>query len=298
MGGPTHDNRSTIGPIITAALIATVLLVTEQPRRSTAGEIDEQPSSVRQELVNRWDLNGDGRIDESEAELARSRMRLERAELRDRTSRRSGDFDPLTGRARGTGDAATDGMAAGKRPGASDGLILLRGRPATNDEEPLDASTHVMPGTGKSPGSKPGTAPRGAPQPGVAQSGPSRAGQLNAGRPRAAGPGGEQPGATRPPIATGGSRAGAPSARPGYGGSGPRVDLNAGRLPAGLPASRGLPPRGGFVPARPANAPLTTAAPTTAAPTTAAPRPGMRPTAPQPTLVPRSRVSAEDIGGP
>ena len=210
MGRPPHDNRSTIGPTIAAATIAAALLATGRTHRSTAQEFDGPPSSVRQELVNRWDLNGDGRIDESEAEVARSRMRVERAELRERSSQRYGRFDPLTGRARGTGDAATEGMAAGEGPGVSDGLILLPGRPAAIDEEPRNASTTVMPGTGKTSGGKPGTAPRGAPQPGGAQAGPSRAGQLNAGRPRVAGPGGEQPGATRPPIATGGSRAGAP----------------------------------------------------------------------------------------
>jgi hypothetical protein len=49
-------------------------------------------------------------------------------------------------------------------------------------------------------------------------------------------------------VVTGGARAGAP-ARPGYGAAGPKPDLNAGRLPTGLPGRRpAAPASGGLLP--------------------------------------------------
>jgi hypothetical protein len=50
----------------------------------------------REELMRRFDLNADGRVDEAEAEMARSRMRRDRADIM-----RNSSIDPLTGRPRG-----------------------------------------------------------------------------------------------------------------------------------------------------------------------------------------------------
>jgi len=76
MGRPTHDNRSTIGPTIAAATIAAALLATGRTHRSTAQEFDGPPSSVRQELVNRWDLNGDGRPDIAVSDIGEHSMEI------------------------------------------------------------------------------------------------------------------------------------------------------------------------------------------------------------------------------
>jgi hypothetical protein len=53
---------------------------------------------------------------------------------------------------------------------------------------------------------------------------------------------------------TGGVRAGAPAVRPGYGATGAGTDLNAGRLPGGLPSAQGHPAQGSAT-VRPLNRP-------------------------------------------
>lgn len=84
--------------------------------------------------------------------------------------------------------------------------------------------------------------------------------------------------AVRPGSVTGGVRAGAPAARSGYGSLVPKPDLNAGLPRPVLSGTRGGLPRGGFLP-------------TVRSP--ALPRPG----SPAPPPAPRSRVSADEIGG-
>ena len=91
-------------------------------------------------------------------------------------------------------------------------------------------------------------------------------------------------------VAPRGTRAGAPAVRPGYGAAGPKVDLNAGRLPGGLPPSRGLPPQGGRMPSRSATAPLS--GPQGGRPT------GRTALPPRSSATPTPRISAEEIGGP
>jgi hypothetical protein len=73
-------------------------------------------------------------------------------------------------------------------------------------------------------------------------------------------------------MVTGGVRAGAPAARPGYGAVGAKNDLNAGRRPATPPRSTGTPVR-------------------------TPPGAARQPAAPAPTIVPAPRISAEEIGG-
>lgn len=62
--------------------------------RSTS--VPDSPRKTREELIREWDINSDGKIDIGEAEVAASRMRLERASIRLNTG-----FDPVTGRPRG-----------------------------------------------------------------------------------------------------------------------------------------------------------------------------------------------------
>ena len=112
-----------VAPVLAAIPVATALFLSHPPSRAIAEDTGESAgpssSSVREELMRRWDLNADGRIDETEAEVARSRMRRERIELRERSERQ--EIDPLTGRPRAV-------TAEGGPPGADD-LLLVPGRP-------------------------------------------------------------------------------------------------------------------------------------------------------------------------
>lgn len=188
--------------------------------RSRAPRMTEPdlPGASREELVRRWDLDGNGTIDQSEASIARSRMRRARSELA-----QSNGIDPLTGKPR----VAADDAAAKPE------------QPPTTPTEPLEPAAESRPPPGP-PGTRvpavSGTAPVQPPAPP---------------RPSALVPG--QSGGPRPSAVTGGVRAGAPAARAGYGSLAPATPLNAGR-PIPTPESR-MPPgsvrRGGLVPSVP-----------------------------------------------
>jgi len=76
-----------------AAIIVTACMVCAAVPHGTRG--DDAAGMSREELVRKWDLNSDGSIDEGEAEVARSRMRRDRAELQLKSG-----IDPLTGKPR------------------------------------------------------------------------------------------------------------------------------------------------------------------------------------------------------
>jgi len=88
------------------------------------------PPLTREELIRKFDLNRDGKIDQGELEVASSKMRLERAEMR--LSRRG--VDPVTGLSR---DAEPDGLdpdAAEEPPLSIDELARRLGlEPAPQD---------------------------------------------------------------------------------------------------------------------------------------------------------------------
>lgn len=215
----------------------------------------------REELMRRFDLNADGRIDEAEAEMARSRMRRDRAEIM-----RQSSIDPLTGRPRGAPppEPAKEPVriqAADVAPPAAkqrdDELLLLPGRP---DGTPAPANAAQQPAA---PSQPPANAAREA-----------------------------LPTRLPPSAATGGVRAGAPPARPGYGALGPKPDLNAGRQPtmpngAMQPRVGGMPPRG-----MPPGTMTGRTAPPNAGP---AGRPSIG-RAPNARPAPPPRITAEDIG--
>jgi hypothetical protein len=209
---------------------------------------------TREELIRKWDLNSDGSIDESEAEVARSRMRRERVELRMKTG-----IDPLTGRPRGEQTEAKDRPDAEREPDPLEMPAAEPSRPKGKAEAalpgtrapelnlPVPAVRRPVPGvpsasardggedSARAAETKPGRA--GVPEP----AGPARTGARQSADPAADGRGGGTG------IVTGGARAGSP-ARPGYGSGMPKRDLNAGRLPGGLPGARSMgtrPPSGG-----------------------------------------------------
>ncbi|MSR25648.1 MAG: hypothetical protein EXS06_01320 [Planctomycetaceae bacterium] len=186
---------------------------------SDAAAPPSAPAITREELLRRFDLNFDGKIDQTEGEIGRSKMRAERKEEEERQQREHDMIDPLTGRPR---EEAKEIEPKRKRRIISiDDLLPGADDPAdANDVDPGAADPSRG---GGSPGSK--ERPR------------SAARQM---------PAAPAPGNGRPGLLSGGLRAGAPPARPGYGapstpptgGSKSSRPLNAGR-PAGslLPGS-------------------------------------------------------------
>lgn len=198
---------------------------------------DDPAVMSREELVRKWDLNSDGSIDDGEAEVARSKMRRDRAELQMKSG-----IDPLTGKPRSI-------VAAEAEPTAE--------QPETQRQRPKSAAGEAgVPGT-RVPDVKP-PIPSTRP-PAGRDTQPVRAGGMS-GAARVTGPSAAtaaNPTDDDPGVVTGGARAGA-AARPGYGARLPRPDLNAGRLPAGLPSRRPPPAGGGLLPnlRRPPAAPV------------------------------------------
>lgn len=211
---------------IVVAIAAIVLPSAPTPAADGAGEV----GPLRAELVHQWDLNKDGTIDESEAEVARAKMRRARRQLEEEAAAGKPLFP----------DPTRDDSPAG--PPRHEALDRRRNNPAEGD--PLgEAFRPVKPPAAKPDGER------------SARDTTGRDRDLNAGRPVNDG--------RRPPngpvprekmgmggVVSGGVRAGAPAVRPGYGANGPKVDLNAGRLPAGLPPARGMPPQVGSAPFR------------------------------------------------
>lgn len=188
--------------------------------------------TTRDELVRKWDLDKDGAIDEGELELARSKMRRERVDLQ-----LGAGLDPLTGRPREENDdqlgpADDQPLPALPEPEprrkSAQGGAGLPGTQLPDVRPPIPAATSARDAGSPAGAAAPGELPR-----------RDAAGRLTfrglaAGEPRG--------------VVTGGARAGAP-ARPGYGAAGPKPDLNAGRLPAGLPGRRpAAPASGGLLP--------------------------------------------------
>ena len=86
---------------LVVAVNAVAGVAAEKPRASAGAAAQTTPVPVvprktREELIREWDINSDGKIEIGEAEVAASRMRLERA-----TMRLNSGFDPVTGRPRG-----------------------------------------------------------------------------------------------------------------------------------------------------------------------------------------------------
>ena len=220
-------------------------LLPERGRASTSGAI------LRQELIKRWDLNTDGRIDESEADVARLRMRQDRNE-----NQRNRGLDPLTGRQRVPTTLNATVLGAGRTDvltenGTADESMLPESTlPEStfplDGSDPLEITAEALPAKPKkSAAALPGTR---APQVVVpTQNGSAKApgpriqnstGSLpvagsNHAQEKSAEKSGVQRQTPRAALSTGGTRAGAAPVRPGYGSNVPINDLNAGRVPSG-----------------------------------------------------------------
>ena len=209
----------------------TVALLTVQ----VAGAADVPPAvSDRALLLRKWDLDGDGRVDEGEAEVARMKMRREQMELKEKSlfsrTKEKPDAAPLPER-----EPAGSGLLAPLEPDAEQPR-RERTAPAEPKRQELNAAARPAPG-------QPGTGPGGSAR-GDGRGSSAASGQRPAAGAAQALPGREGGG----PLVTGGARAGG-LARPGYGSSVPRGDLNAGRPIPPRPAVQRPPMTGGLLPA-------------------------------------------------
>lgn len=184
--------------------------------------------SDRELLVRDWDLNGDGTIDDGEAEVARSKMRRERSELKAKAFGGRSEARPSSVE---RGNPATSG--AGLTP------PLVRDADPRRTDRPVEAN-------GRDRGVKPDARP--APRRDLNAAVRPAAGRFAPdAQDRRAGSGGLG-GGSGPAIVTGGARAGG-FARPGYGSNVPRSDLNAGRLIPPPVVGPRPPVSGGLIPA-------------------------------------------------
>lgn len=143
---------------------------------------DPSGGVTRAEIMNRYDLDSNGQIDEAEGETARMKMRRSRAEMLQNSG-----VDPLTGRPRGNSPNASPH----DQPTDADDLRLVPGTPA--NQPPLrkpapGAEKKPLPKTQSTSSARTpvvtGGVRAGAPavRPGYGAAGGKR--DLNAGRPR------------------------------------------------------------------------------------------------------------------
>jgi hypothetical protein len=195
---------------------------------------------TREELMRRFDLNSDGKVDASEASIAQSRMRQKRIAAQSNLG-----FDPLTGLPRGESSGSPlgvdplaeirarsqqglpeDARASLAGPGEEFGGVVSD----LDDEAATKQQQNILPNEQADP--EPAlTPPAAAEAPVTPRSG---AGSLPSGPRRPAGRGSgaaaaDPSGPRQSGPVTGGVRAGAPPARSGYGARAPAQDLNAAR---------------------------------------------------------------------
>lgn len=203
-----------VGPM--AGWLVALPLCAAEPAAGRAGGLvpgSSRPvtTKTREELVREWDLDGDGTIGRSEADVARARMRRQRLEMQ-----LGAGIDPLTGLPRGIVGEESD------EPAADEPLFQLPPEPppetpSRDDEgEPLPGLR--IPAPPKPAAASPPAGRRDAAAPTAPPPAPlsARASWL--------------PPQRFSPAVTGGVRAGGLPATPGYG-SGAWSDLNAGRRP-------------------------------------------------------------------
>jgi hypothetical protein len=206
------------------------------PGQTARGGTPVMPRLTREELLKKWDLNGDGTLDAGEVEVATSKMRLERAEMRLSTG-----LDPVTGKPRDAAPADADDENAAdtgeRKPLTVDELAAKLGF-APVDADGEQSGTPRSPDSAANNAARPDTSAAIAPRPMFGLP-PLRSQQPGA---LLTPPGSPAPGSMSPGLPlTGGVRAGGLPARPGYGSHVAPPSLNAGRADA--TTSGGLVPR-------------------------------------------------------
>jgi hypothetical protein len=265
---------------------------------------------TRAELTRSWDLDGNGTISKPEADVARARMKRERVELQ-----LGGGVDPVTGLPRNLEDEPEVEHTPGDEPEfrlpAEESLPLPSSR-GLGSSLPGSRAPSMAPPRISAP--IPSTGLGNVPSPTAPRIDPSRPTDRS---PGAAGSPTRPTGASwlspnaRGSALTGGVRAGAPAAVPGYG-SGPWSNLNAARnrytpAPVTMPrtGAAGLGASGlGTSPQRTGSILLpgggTSLQPGLGSPMSRpmSPLPSMtQPMVPPPPVIQRPRISAEEMGG-
>lgn len=216
-----------IGRCIAAVALVAGCAAFAQDTAPRGGGLVPTPRKTREELVREWDLNSDGKIDQGEAEVASSRMRRERAELR-----LNSGIDPVTGLPRGEPAPAA---------------------PAADDDAPADPQPEPTEPAGKDRDDAPRLPGTRVPRPTVPGTDRSGSGAKASGQPAPTTGTRATADLKRQPV-TGGVRAGGLPARAGYGAGVPAAPLNAGLpiVPRQRPGAAAA--RGGLVPTpRPAS---------------------------------------------
>lgn len=244
---------------------------------------------IREELIREWDLDGDGTISKPESDVARGRMRRRRLEMQ-----LGAGVDPVTGLPRSTDQAEPEDDAEG----TDEPAFRLPPEPPPQPKREEESLPGMRSPKLEVPRAGAGTTLRTAPAPTTAPALPG--GTLGPEPPQRSSRASWLPPQRLSPAVTGGVRAGAPAAAPGYG-SGPWSDLNAGRRPSlpdpvnGRPGGTGA--SGGLLPS--SRLPGRTGSlilPTVPGQTRGLGAPP-RTAAPPPPLVPQPRITADEIGG-
>jgi hypothetical protein len=233
-----------IGAGLAAVIGATAGMAADAPRSSAGTATRTTPTQVvprktREELVREWDIDSDGKIDIGEAEVAASRMRLERANLR-----LNSGFDPVTGQPRG--ESEPEVVEDQEEPEADLAAeVDAAPPPPTKKPGPQTTASGTQParsGSARLPTQRPIPVAGGvragaqAARPGY---GAATAPSLNAGRPLAA----AQPSTTPRPLNAAASAQQAADGQRGPGPAGPGAGASAQR------------PRGGLLPRPPLQPP-------------------------------------------
>ena len=251
-------------------------------------------SLTREELIRQWDLDGNGTISKPEADVARARMKRQRLEMQFNAG-----IDPITGLPR-----SLDEESELLEEGNDEPLYRLPPElppPPSRSEDRKSSLPGMRPPDIQRPESGFGASsiPR-APGPKT----PPAPGNKPAATPNVSGRASWLPPQRLPSAITGGLRAGAPAAAPGYG-TGSWAELNANRwrgpsqsLPAGMQGSaEPSASAGGLLPT--GRSPGRTGAiiiPNVSGQPRAA-APGGAPQTPRPPTVRPPRITAEEMGG-
>ena len=130
--------RAASGLVAAVILVSSPAVVAQQATlpggRLGPGSSASSPGATREELLRGWDLDRNGSISKSEADIARARMRRKRLELQ-----LSAGIDPVTGLPRAAAGTTPEDDQAAEEP-------LFQLPPELPPSEPSRAPSESLPG--------------------------------------------------------------------------------------------------------------------------------------------------------